>query len=169
MVEAGEAEKVMVIDLETVEVAKSETPYLCEIWNWQGDTSVLPFKFESILNSASEEPEKYSHSALKKEHIDQAAFDPEGFFFLTSRSNAIGLTYAIPMPDDATTYRVPYLVSTPCHKKEGVEQCLLALVLKYCQSKGAKRVTVDAPPADLLKTYTERVFNVLEDAGFKLE
>ena len=41
------------------------TPALCEIWNWQGDTSVLPYKFESVLNAASTDPEQYSHSALK--------------------------------------------------------------------------------------------------------
>ena len=31
-------------------------PELCEIWTWQGDTSILPFKFESVLNSAAADP-----------------------------------------------------------------------------------------------------------------
>ena len=34
-----------------------KTPELCEIWTWQGDTSILPFKFESVLNSAATEPD----------------------------------------------------------------------------------------------------------------
>ena len=57
--------------LETLPVM--QTPPLCEIWNWQGDTSVLPYKFESVLNSASntgaepsfEESGPYSHTELK--------------------------------------------------------------------------------------------------------
>ena len=42
------------------------TPSLCEIWNWQGDTSVLPYKFESVLNACSTDPELYNHTALKQ-------------------------------------------------------------------------------------------------------
>ena len=45
------------------------TPPLCEIWNWQGDTSVLPYKFESVLKSSSTEPEMYEHGALKQEYV----------------------------------------------------------------------------------------------------
>ena len=75
-------------------------PSLCEIWNWQGDTSVLPFKFESVLNSASIENENYSHNKLKQEYIMDDRFDPMGFFFLTYRSQAIGLTLAFQNRDD---------------------------------------------------------------------
>ena len=32
---------------------KIEVPMLHEIWNWQGDTSVLPHKVVEILNSVS--------------------------------------------------------------------------------------------------------------------
>ena len=46
-----------------------QTPALCEIWNWQGDTSVLPYKFESVLNSSSTEPELYDHASLKQEYV----------------------------------------------------------------------------------------------------
>ena len=45
------------------------TPPLCEIWNWQGDTSVLPYKFESVLNASSTDPEFYSHSELKQQYV----------------------------------------------------------------------------------------------------
>ena len=42
-----------------------KVPSLHEIWNWQGDTSVLPFKFESVLNSASTDPELFCANDLK--------------------------------------------------------------------------------------------------------
>ena len=38
------------------ELPQIKTPDLCEIWTWQGDTSILPFKFESVLNSAAADP-----------------------------------------------------------------------------------------------------------------
>lgn len=105
------------IDFAKVKIPELVVPYLHEIWNWQGDTSVLPFKFESILNSASSGPIKqlknakvsksfddddsgaddflpekyYNHKALKDTWITRQDFDPMGFFFLTYRSNANGL------------------------------------------------------------------------------
>ena len=63
-----------------------KVPPLCEIWNWQGDTSVLPYKFESVLNSASTLEEHYKHGELKQKYIKDARFNPDGFFFLTYRS-----------------------------------------------------------------------------------
>ena len=109
-----------------------QTPSLCEIWNWQGDTSVLPYKFESVLNAASTEA-IYAHGDLKQEYIKSARFDPDGFFFLTYRSNAIGLTLAYRCEDDPNTFELPFLVSVPNHRNKGVEKALLALILQYCQ------------------------------------
>ena len=50
-------------------IPEMQTPALCEIWNWQGDTSVLPYKFESVLNASSTEPEFYNHASLKQEYV----------------------------------------------------------------------------------------------------
>ena len=89
------------------------TPPLCEIWNWQGDTSVLPYKFESVLNAGSTDPEFYGHAELKQKYIQDGRFDPDGFFFLTYRSNAIGLTFAYKCAEEETTFELPYLVTVP--------------------------------------------------------
>lgn len=32
-------------------IPELQVPSLCEIWTWQGDTSVLPFKWAEVLNS----------------------------------------------------------------------------------------------------------------------
>ena len=61
------APELILSSLETL--PEMQTPALCEIWNWQGDTSVLPYKFESVLNSASSEPEHYGHTELKQQFI----------------------------------------------------------------------------------------------------
>ena len=31
------------------DIPDSQVPFLCEIWNWQGDTSVLPHKVFEIV------------------------------------------------------------------------------------------------------------------------
>ena len=134
-------------------IPELEVPYLCEIWNWQGDTSVLPFKFESVLNAASIEPEAYSHTKLKQTYVSDERFDPMGFFFLTSRSQAIGLTFAFKSETDEDTFEIPYLVCVPKHKEKGVEQALLSLILTYIKQKGGKRVVLKAPAQNLIAAY----------------
>ena len=154
-------------DLDSQETPELTVPSLCEIWNWQGDTSVLPYKFESVLNSASMEIESYNHNKLKQTYIQDERFDPMGFFFLTSRSSAIGLTFALVSKDDPSHYEIPYLVADPKHKNKGVESALLALILRYCKEKGAKSVTLQSPPQNLIAAYQDGVIQAFESAGFK--
>ena len=142
------------------------TPSLCEIWNWQGDTSVLPYKFESVLNACSTDPEMYSHADLKQEYVKCPRFDPLGFFFITYRSNAIGLTLAYKCADEST-YEIPFLLAVPSHRNKGVEKALLALILEYCQKKGASRVLLKGAPTNLRASYDDGVLQACLEAGFE--
>ena len=120
--------------LEGGDLIRVETPELCEVWTWQGDTSILPHKFESVLNAAATEAdyigfgkEVFKHGELKKKFIQRPDFDPDGFFFITYRSNAIGLTLAL--PDGKGGWTIPFLTAVPNHYGKGVEMCLMSLVL----------------------------------------
>lgn len=124
---------------------KPQSPELCEIWTWQGDTSILPHKFESVLNSAATEPDYvgfgkniFQHEQLKKTYIDCPRFDPEGFFFITYRSNAIGLAQCLQAEDGS--WEIPFLTAVPNHFGKGVEECLLQLCLSYLHGKGATNI-----------------------------
>ena len=110
-----------------------------------------------MLNAASTDPEFYDHATLKQEHVQSARFDPEGFFFLTYRSNAIGLTLAYRAVDDETCFEIPYLVAVPSHRNKGVEKALLALILEYCKKMGAAKVIVKGAPAHLQASYEDGV------------
>ena len=119
--------------MDTLEsIREPETPFLCEIWNWEGDTSILHFKFESVLNEASDGSSSFDCNALKAKYVKDPRFDPMGFFFLTYRSSPIGLALAFTSEIDGI-YEVPFLVATPSHRNKGVEACLLGLILKYCK------------------------------------
>ena len=117
------------------------------------------------MNSCSTEHEKYDHSTLKKTYIDDKAFDPMGFYFLTSRSSAIGLCFVLPTAT-SSEYRIVFCACVPKHRHNQVEECLLSLVLGFCKSKGATRVVVDSPPEDLAGAYSDGVYHALEAVGF---
>ena len=34
-------------------IPELKVPSMCEIWNWEGDTTVLPFKFADVLNQTA--------------------------------------------------------------------------------------------------------------------
>merc|ERR1711957_439147 len=106
-----------------------QVPSLSEVWTWQGDTSVLPFKFESILNAASDNEELFVAKELSQKWCKGSDFDPNGFFFITYRSQAIGLTFAKEIQNGE--YEIPYMVAVPSHLNKGVEQALMVLVLTY--------------------------------------
>ena len=164
MAEANNAPDLVLSSLDTI--PEMQTPPLCEIWNWQGDTSVLPYKFESVLNDSSTKNEMYNHETLKAEYIKSARFDPDGFFFLTYRSNAIGLTLAYRAVDDQSTFEIPYLVAVPSHRNKGVEKALLALILEYCKKKGGSRVVLKGAPSNLQASYEDGVVQACLEAGF---
>ena len=100
-------------------LAEVQVPSLCEVWNWQGDTSVLPFKFESVLNAASEDCELFVASELKTKYTQGGSWDPMGFFFLTYRSQTIGLAFALSAGNGI--FEIPYLVCVPSFLGKGVE------------------------------------------------
>ena len=149
--DSSKSADLVLTSLETL--PEMQTPSLCEIWNWQGDTSVLPYKFESVLNAASTDPEKYEHGVLKQTYIQDSRFDPDGFFFLTYRSNAIGLTLAYKVAGEKETFEIPYLVCVPSHRNKGVEKALLGLILGYVKKQGGTKVVLRGVESDLVASY----------------
>ena len=81
---------------------------------------MLPFKFESILNAVSDDPELFVAKDLANKWVkNNPTFDPNGFFFLTYRSQAIGLTLAVPTENGE--FWIPYMAAVPSHLNKGVE------------------------------------------------
>ena len=76
-------------------VPETQAPFLCEIWNWQGDTSVLPYKVRNltllplqwveVLSQTAGYEEVIDTKTLKSLYVSTPSFDPNAFFFLTYR------------------------------------------------------------------------------------
>jgi hypothetical protein len=88
-------------NLQTTSLPETQAPFLCEIWNWQGDTSVLPYKWVEVLSSVSGDESAYDTKVLKQTYVSSPSFDPNAFFFLTYRSHAIGLCLVWPVKSGA--------------------------------------------------------------------
>jgi ribosomal protein S18 acetylase RimI-like enzyme len=93
--------------------------------------------------------------------VDNAKFDPNGFFFLTYRSHAIGLCMAWPLGNNE--YELKFLCSVPSQRNKGVEEALLTLALEYCKNKGATRVIVKFDDKDLEQYNTQVLKPILTD------
>ena len=89
-----------------------EVPMLHEIWNWEGDKSVLPSKWVYIIQKArGVAPTK---EELLHDYIDVPDFDPSGFFFLTKRSKAVGCAIVV---NAKGKYTIHYLCTLSKERK----------------------------------------------------
>lgn len=153
-------------NLQSAQLPETPAPFLCEIWNWQGDTSVLPYKWVEVLSSASGNESAYDTKSLKQTYVSSPQFDPNAFFFLTYRSHAIGL--CLVWPSSVGQYEIKHLCSVPSHRGKGVEECLLGLALKYCKSKGAQSVIINFDEAPL-REYQESVMRQIITEKFDFQ
>jgi hypothetical protein len=83
-VPVGDAVVFLARDVGSSEIAAPEIPPLHEKWCWEGDTSILPVKWQSIMVASFG---RYAHTRryLRAECMSKPQWDPEGFFFLTHR------------------------------------------------------------------------------------
>mmetsp|Transcript_51183 Transcript_51183/g.58683 ORF Transcript_51183/g.58683 Transcript_51183/m.58683 type:complete len:152 (+) Transcript_51183:42-497(+) len=138
-------------------IPEAEVPFLHEIWNWEGDTSILPHKWEHMAQMARPDKKKdLTAKYLEERFISSHKFDPQGIFFLTHRSKCMGTAMLIVHSDGS--YELGHLYvdshSVECYK------CLALMVIKYAESKGATSIRT-------LKPDHENYLSILHNLGFK--
>ena len=122
-------------------------PALHEVWTWQGDTSVLPYKVVEILNQVSifdeadprcqrEDPfdmeipfKAVNIKNWVAEMQRQGQFDPQGAFFITTRSQAVGCIIVLKVSENS--FKLEYLASLSDGSR-GIEKCLCDYALRFC-------------------------------------
>merc|ERR1712224_916148 len=98
---ASPSEVWMMRDLSTNPVhdtSKAVVPEMFEQWCWEGDKSVLPFKWEQAVTDCCDG--QVSPNARRPWEIP--GFDEQGIFFLTNRSDTCGIAVALPLGTDET-------------------------------------------------------------------
>ncbi|CDW72511.1 UNKNOWN [Stylonychia lemnae] len=140
-------------------IPEPQIPSLCEVWNWQGDTS-----WTEVLNATAGQEEAYDTKYLKANYISSSKFNPDAFFFLTYRSHAIGLCLAWPAAENE--FEIKHLTSVPSHRNKGVEEALISLVLGYIKEQGGTKVVVKLDEPKLKDFQKSVIVPILGKFGF---
>lgn len=108
-----------IIDFDT----EYKTPYLHETWNWEGDESVLPYKWFDLMKKANI---SYDQEKIKTNYYTNDKFDRSSFFFITHRSNVCGCIYLNSANDK---YLIEYAIINNKYLGKGIEEALFSLAL----------------------------------------
>lgn len=121
-------------------------PFLYEIWNWVGDTSILPIKWLELLKKSDSRSSSSTFSEVTKEslleYVRSPNFDPYGFFFLTTRSETTG--GVIVWKTSEKSAELKFLAVLPEHRSKGVGDSLIMLAKQYAYQKGIDKLYVEA-------------------------
>ena len=107
-------------------------PHLHETWTWEGDESVLPYKWAEIISKSEimqkqgrefdlESVKKY----LKENYYGLDTFDKLSFFFITYRSKVMACSYF-----NTKTNTIDFFLINPKELNKGLENGLFSLIYK---------------------------------------
>eukprot|EP00743_Colponemidia_sp_Colp-15_P010112 GILK01011105.1.p1 GENE.GILK01011105.1~~GILK01011105.1.p1 ORF type:complete len:174 (-),score=19.59 GILK01011105.1:60-536(-) len=123
-----------------------EVPLYYEVWNWEGDTSVLPIKwYEAIRKSYVKQLwSEWNPERLEAEYVQRRDFDPSNFFFLTQRGNVGACCFAgNGEQDDAGT--IEWLCVDPSCIRDKVGKCVMTLAARRLRDLGRTSCVVSVP------------------------
>ena len=139
-------------------------PHLHETWTWEGDESVLPYKWAEIISKSEilqkqgkefdlENVKKY----LKDNYYGLETFDKLSFFFITYRSQVMACSYF-----NIKTNTIDYFLINPKGFNKGLENGLFSLIYKRVIGLNIKKIFINLDNSNVPKEY---FFNL----GFKFE
>lgn len=153
---------ILKINLENNNTPEYRTPLYYESWLWEGDKSVLPYKWTELINDSKISIpgiKEYSNldEYLKKNYYKNPDFDERSFLFITHRSHTAGCAYL-----DKNNV-IKFLLVGKNHKNKQVEHSLISRAIKRAieRSNGDKEIELKV---DLSLTNVEKA--VLEIFGF---
>ena len=139
-------------------------PHLHETWTWEGDESVLPYKWAEIISKSEilqkqgkefdlESVKKY----LKDNYYGLDSFDKLSFFFITYRSHVMACSYI-----NVKTNTIDYFLINPKRFNKGLENGLFSLLYKRIIGLNIKKIYINMDNTNVSKEY-------FLNLGFKVE
>ena len=160
------SKNIMSIDLKNFKYSKEEykIPYLHETWTWEGDESVLPYKWAEIIRR-SEILEKKGQEFdldnvkkyLKANYYGTQDFDKLSFFFITYRSQVMACSYF-----NNKTNTIDYFLINPKDFNKGVENGLFSLLYKRIIALNKEKIFINLDNTNISEEYFVKL-------GFKFE
>ena len=154
----------MILDLNKFSFSKDiyKIPHLHETWTWEGDESVLPYKWVEIIRKAEiyeKRGEKFDIDNVKKYLKDNyyglKDFDKLSFFFITYRSHVMACAYF-----NIKTNTIDYFLIDPKGFDKGLENGLFSLLYKRIIALKVDKVFINMNNTNISEEY----FNSI---GFK--
>ena len=130
-------------------------PHLHETWTWEGDESVLPYKWAEII-SKCEILQKKGKSIdldsikkyLKDNYYGLDSFDKLSFFFITYRSQVMACSYL-----NTKTNTIDYFLINPKEFNKGLENGLFSLLYKRIIALKIDKVFINMDNTNISKEY----------------
>ena len=130
-------------------------PHLHETWTWEGDESVLPYKWAEIISKSEilqkqgkefdlESVKKY----LKDNYYGLDNFDKLSFFFITYRSQVMACSYF-----NVKTNTIDYFLINPKGFNKGLENGLFSLIYKRIIGLNIKKISINMDNTNVSKEY----------------
>lgn len=153
------------VNTENDNIPEFRNPLYYESWIWEGDRSVLPYKWMELINSSNIQIDDLQSSAnlddyLKKNYYKNPSFDEKSFFFVTHRSHTAGCAYL----DNNNILK--FLIIGKNHKNKQIEHSLVTRAIKRAIEKAnAQGIKYFEIKADMNLTNVDK--SVFEVFGFK--
>lgn len=154
----------LVIDLKEFYILDNKVPSRYETWNWEGDESILPYKWIELIQKAKIELNSDNiKQYLKENYYDNDKFNKQLFFFITHRSEVAGCVYY-----NLLNNTIEYFLINLKHLNKGVEEALISLINRKIQENDDfKKELTNLNYINLDLKTTNVDLNILNKLGFK--
>ena len=157
------------------ELPRVELPLYYEIWNWEGDTTVLPGKWFRVVKKCfgakfCEQKRIASGDYLRERYgIDGSpTFDPKSFFFITLRSEVVATCFGwVENGSGSNTGILHWLAVDPTHRKLGIGTALITLVCNRLKERGFEkcRLRTESFRENAMRLYLANGFKLISEEG----
>ena len=139
-------------------------PHLHETWTWEGDESVLPYKWAEIISKSEilqKQGKEFDLDSVKKclkdNYYGLDSFDKLNFFFITYRSQVMACSYF-----NNATNTIDYFLLNPKGFNKRLENGLFSLIYKRIIGLNIKKIFINMDNTNISKEY-------FLNLGFKIE
>ena len=155
------SKNMMSLDLNNFNYSKDEfkIPYLHETWTWEGDESVLPYKWAEMIRISGilgKKGEEFNLDNVKKylktNYYGLNDFDKLSFFFITYRSKVMACAYF-----NIKTNTIDYFLINPKGFDKGLENGLFSLLYKRITALKNEKIFINMNNTNISEEYFDKL------------
>ena len=152
----------------TNELPKVELPMYYEIWNWEGDLQPLPNKWYKLIKSCfgsnfCQLKGINDDSYLVKKYVSNTdSFDPESFYFITTRSEFCATGFGWYEDKEKKIGKLHWLAVDKNHRQIGLGKYVVLLICQKMKTIGIEKCVLKT------ESFRTNAISLYEKLGFKM-